>query len=141
MEGNLTVPEEPGLPSSPRAAQARLWLGSAMEQEQGWGSQAGHRENMIGHMVTAMALLLLRNGLSAGTTVGASPRHCCPWEQTWQAATKHKPPQFCCAATRERYCILHCQVIKHKKQNKISLKDYIQTPDYYLIFFVPFLFF
>lgn len=35
------------------------------------------------------------------------------------------------------------QVIKHKKQNKIFLKDYIQTPDYYLIlfFFVPFFFF
>ena len=27
------------------------------------------------------------------------------------------------------------QVIKHKKQNKIFLKDYIQTPDYYLFFF------
>lgn len=27
------------------------------------------------------------------------------------------------------------QVIKHKKQNKIFLKDYIQTPDYYLILF------
>lgn len=27
------------------------------------------------------------------------------------------------------------QVIKHKKQNKIFLKDYIQTPDYYFILF------
>lgn len=27
------------------------------------------------------------------------------------------------------------QVIKHKKQNKIFLKNYIQTPDYYSLFF------
>lgn len=32
------------------------------------------------------------------------------------------------------------QVIKHKKQNKIFLKDYIQTPDYYLILFFFFFF-